>query len=34
VTVRAAGDLRLIFGLTPAFTVHVTAVSRYRMIVR
>jgi len=34
VTVRAAGDLRLIFGLTPAFTVRVTAVSRYRMIVR
>ncbi len=34
VTVRATGDLRLIFGLTPAFTVHVTAVSRYRMIVR
>ena len=34
VTVRAAGDLRLIFGLTPAFTVNVTAVSRYRMIVR
>ena len=34
VTVRAAGDLRLIFGLTPAFTVQVTAVSRYRMIVR
>ncbi len=34
VTVRAAGDLRLIFGLTPAFTVNVSAVSRYRMIVK
>ena len=32
--VRVSGDLRLIFGLTPAFTVHVTAASRYRMVVR
>jgi len=34
VNVRAAGDLRLMFGLTPAFSVHVSAASRYRMIVR
>lgn len=34
VVVRAEGDLRLIFGLTPAFTVHIAAASRYRMIVR
>ena len=31
VAVRAEGDLRLIFGLTPAFTVQVKARSRYRM---
>ena len=31
VRVRAAGEIRLMFGLTPAFTVDVAAESRYRM---
>ncbi len=31
VNVNAQGDIRLIFGMTPAFTVEVQASSRYRM---
>ena len=31
VDVNAQGDIRLIFGMTPAFTVEVQASSRYRM---
>lgn len=31
VAVRSSGDIRLMFGLTPAFTVNIEAESRYRM---
>ncbi|MCO6450156.1 MAG: hypothetical protein J5I90_05135 [Caldilineales bacterium] len=34
VSATASGDLTLMFGLTPAFTIEVEARSRYRMIVR
>ncbi len=34
VAVHVSGDLRLVFGLTPAFTIQVVAASRFRMIVR
>lgn len=32
VTVRAAGDMRLLFGMTPRVTVSAEATSRYRMV--